>query len=187
MRLSAALFVTFILLASSASAIQSATVEVKTTKTDVHVPATTALDGAIGGATWTSLRHNYMTARGSSRTVTLIDGKGDQMSTLVYNGAGDMTMTCSPENRFYVGLTPGTWSTIEDRMDYIEADTFRLQRQPNFYKPLSDTNTVKLSIEYDNIDLTAAKTFRSGEYNFYIRNAGYDSSSGKVQISINDR
>lgn len=176
-----------LLLSSSAFAIQSVTIEVTTPWTNTHVPASTAVDGVIGSGSWNSLRHNYMTTRGSSKTAVLADGYGDKMTRATYNGAGKMTMNAGAKNRFYVGITPVTWKTVENRMRFIEKDEFRFMESPSFGYSLDSDEPIKLSIEYSNIDITESYTFRSGEYNFVIRSQGYDSTVGKVQVAVRER
>ena len=89
------------------------------------------------------------------------------------------------DNRIYTVFTRGTAdSNMVKRMDFVRRNTFKDYTEPSFGYELNDDYEVNIKLNTSRYNIISNYTVLTGIYNLVIRNEGYDSLTGKTDISI---
>ncbi|MCK5300013.1 MAG: hypothetical protein KAJ54_02585, partial [Candidatus Aenigmarchaeota archaeon] len=89
------------------------------------------------------------------------------------------------DNKIYTVFSRGKITkNIQEKMDYIYKNTLFDYSEPSFGYELREDNEVNIRVNTSIYNIVSDYNMMPGKYNLVIRNEGYDSITGKINISI---
>ncbi|MFB6295140.1 MAG: hypothetical protein ABEI97_05245 [Candidatus Nanohaloarchaea archaeon] len=129
----------------------------------------------------------YVAAENDSMVTGIVSGQDTVTTSVGYNEDGDTTAFNLTQERgqagYFVPFTTGEADDIGDRIPLIESGDFLDEFNPNFGFTLAEEMTVRLTLQFVDINIENGLTLDAGTHRLVIENRG--DSGGIPKVSIN--
>ncbi len=159
---------------------------INNTANEVYVPSIGETNSAdITPAVYTDLPHFFAASYLNNLLAAVVPFSSKPVSISIDKAGNKHTIGSEQglenSNTFLV-FSKGDWKNIDSRIDLIESRKFLSEISPSFSFGLGLYYTIKIILEYTNIDIANDALFQKGTNNIVVENKG--TSGGKPLVSV---